>query len=294
MDGEVQQQYLAAEQAYGEGDFETAEAIASGLLSRLDAVASNGAEQEACLAWRAFVALLLGHIYFHGLHQPETAETHYQLVLASQPPDTLRDLAQQGVERCKERQPTTTPVPQADPASDANTALATPAPTHTTELTNPEAKRASDSSAMPSHDKPIALELIRDPFLTNHLHSPAAAISAAMGSATPWLTGNPITPIEQASTPPDSTAAHHHALSAVSSEEINAPTTTPDDSHERDGQEVDWQEVYESQHRNHKLSITGADHEEREIALAERAQPPAEPLELSPWLLRRALHFNKR
>ena len=46
MEGDVQQDYLAAEQAYGEGDFDQAEAIASALLSRLDITTSSGAEEE--------------------------------------------------------------------------------------------------------------------------------------------------------------------------------------------------------------------------------------------------------
>ena len=56
---DVQQQYLAAEQAYGDGNFQQAETIASSLLRQLETGTRSGAEQDARLAWRAFVALLL-------------------------------------------------------------------------------------------------------------------------------------------------------------------------------------------------------------------------------------------
>ena len=54
MEGDVQQDYLAAEQAYGEGDFDQAEAIASALLSRLDITTSSGAEEEHKQFYRPF------------------------------------------------------------------------------------------------------------------------------------------------------------------------------------------------------------------------------------------------
>ena len=88
MDGDVQQHYLAAEQAYGDGHFAEAQSIASTLLARLNTASNSVEEEEARLAWRAFVTLLLGHIYFHGLNQPEQALNHYQLALENQPPDT--------------------------------------------------------------------------------------------------------------------------------------------------------------------------------------------------------------
>ena len=53
MDSDVQQHYLAAEQAYGDGDFAQAESIANTLLTQLEAASGTEAEEEARLAWRA-------------------------------------------------------------------------------------------------------------------------------------------------------------------------------------------------------------------------------------------------
>ena len=54
---------------------------------------------DAVLGWRAFVALLLGHIELHGRERPDQAANYYQLALDCQPQDTLADLARQGLQR---------------------------------------------------------------------------------------------------------------------------------------------------------------------------------------------------
>ena len=132
MDSDFQAHYLTAEQAYGAGDFRTAQSIVIDLLNQLDGMAANNAEQDALLAWRAFVALLAGNIHLYGLNEPEQACGFYELVLASNPQDTLKDLAEQGLERIQERQ------------GDATEVVA-PAPAPTS---------------------PAASMLIQDPFLT--------------------------------------------------------------------------------------------------------------------------------
>ena len=108
MDGDFQTRYVAAEQAYGAGDFQTAQAITSALLAELDPLPDATEERHAALAWQAFVALLAGHIHLYGLQQPDQAHGLYSLVLSSHPPDTLRQLAEQGLERLAE-QTTATP-----------------------------------------------------------------------------------------------------------------------------------------------------------------------------------------
>ena len=50
------------------------------------------------------MTLLLGHIKLHGRQQPEQAAEYYQLTLASQPQDTLEDLARQSLQRSKSAQ----------------------------------------------------------------------------------------------------------------------------------------------------------------------------------------------
>ena len=163
MDGDFQAHYLNAEQAYGAGDFHQAQSIVIELLSQLDGMAANNAEQDALLAWRAFVALLAGNIHLYGLNQPEQACGFYELVLASDPQDTLKDLAEQGLERIQARQ-----------GHDAE--VVAPAP------------------ALASPESPPISTLIQDPFLAQPsaggfnggLDAPQRTSQA---SATPWLDG---------------------------------------------------------------------------------------------------------
>ena len=119
MDGDFQSNYLAAEQAYGAGDFETAQSITVELLNQLEPLPEEGAERDAVLAWRAFVALLAGHIDLYGFQAPDQAESHYQLVLASHPQDTLRELAEQGLERIRsDRESVTRSTQATDPGEE--------------------------------------------------------------------------------------------------------------------------------------------------------------------------------
>ena len=95
MDGNFQQTYQVAERAYGCGDYETAHHLASELLKQLELAdpADDDQVRDAVLGWRAFVALLLGHIELHGLRRPDLAAGYYQLTLDCKPQDTLADLA---------------------------------------------------------------------------------------------------------------------------------------------------------------------------------------------------------
>ena len=118
MDDDFQARYVAAEQAYGAGDFEAAKAITSTLLAELDPLPDGVEERNAVLAWRSFVALLAGHIHLYGLEQSDQAREHYDLVLASNPPNTLQELAEQGLERLAERGAATLETTQGSLISD--------------------------------------------------------------------------------------------------------------------------------------------------------------------------------
>ncbi|QNI41123.1 hypothetical protein [Synechococcus sp. A15-28] len=102
MDGDFQQQYQDAERAYSEGDYTEAQRLASNLLDQLVDQPQDLDAQAAVLGWRAFVALLLGHIELYGHDNPSQAAGYYEQVLASQPQDTLAELAQQGLERSRQ------------------------------------------------------------------------------------------------------------------------------------------------------------------------------------------------
>ena len=101
VDGDFQLQYQAAERAYGASDYPEARRLASDLLNQLSDQPQDPDTQAAVLGWRAFIALLLGHIELYGLENPAGAIGFYQQVLNSQPQETLAELAQQGLERCQ-------------------------------------------------------------------------------------------------------------------------------------------------------------------------------------------------
>ena len=73
MDGDFQQRYQAAEQAYGEGRYADADTLATTLLQQLEATPDTPENRAAKLGWRAIVSLLLGHITLYGQQQPDPA-----------------------------------------------------------------------------------------------------------------------------------------------------------------------------------------------------------------------------
>ena len=161
MDGDFQSNYLAAEQAYGAGDFETAQSITVELLNQLEPIPDEGAERDAVLAWRAFVALLAGHIDLYGFQAPDQAERHYQLVLASHPQDTLRELAEQGLERIR---------------SDRESV------TRSTQASDPGEDRFTES--LPTKG---SLALVADPFLNETSPAVDSVRPSVVTTAMPWL-----------------------------------------------------------------------------------------------------------
>ena len=310
MDGDVQQQYLTAEQAYGDGDFAHAAEIAYTLLKQLDGSGGTDAEQEARLAWRAFVALLLGHIHFHGLHQPEQALSHYRLVLESEPPDTLRDLAEQGVERSRSEIETralnTTPdrKPEADVESHTPPSRGfEPEPSIT-----PLEPTAIDTNAEGS--------LIRDPFLSAvppHYGNDADRIA----SAAPWLgegvtlTPNSLEPNQQTNQPQEqtTTGASRNATATDSPplrlEEAINESTTPTEQvssspkletnrpSETENAELIHQEAAGIGTATTLIHEDGPSEDHPRDPVPHQAGESKAPVDLTPWLLRRTLSFNK-
>lgn len=279
MDGDVQQHYLAAEQAYGDGDFAQAESIASTLLTQLEEASSTDAEEEARLAWRAFVALLLGHIHFHGLNQPQQALNHYQLALQSQPPDTLRDLAEQGVDRCEAQITATTPAPNPFPASDP-TPAAEPAP-----------------APVAAHDPGLAL--IRDPFLGSATATPSAA-DVATPSATPWLgdgvTDESMQPGVQTNPEPAPTTFMGDAPIAEPDQPTQDTRLIDEDINSEEEQATVDDALNTVQTNSLQTNTALTDTGSTDAELDPKPTPErtiAEPtIDLTPWLLRRTIAFN--
>ena len=309
MDGDVQQQYLTAEQAYGDGDFTHAAEIANTLLKQLDGSGVTDAEQEARLAWRAFVALLLGHIHFHGLHQPEQALNHYRLVLESEPPDTLRDLAAQGIERSRSEIETRALNASPDQRPEADDAIHTPTPggfQPEPSITPPE-PTAIDTNAEGS--------LIRDPFLG--AVPPRSGNNAyRSASAAPWLgEGVTLAPHEveadqQTNQPqePSSTVANRNATATDSPplEEATNESTEPTNEQVSSPPERETdrpRETEDAELIHHDAAAVGPTatpiHEDEPVE-DHPMDPPLHqpggskaPVDLTPWLLRRTLSFNK-
>ncbi|MDB4486266.1 hypothetical protein N9025_02530 [Synechococcus sp. AH-707-B22] len=172
MDADFQEQYVAAEQAYSASEFDKADDLARPLLEQLEPLPASGAERDATLAWRAFVALLLGHIHLYGKDDASQSAEFYRLVLASEPPDTLRELAQQGLSEALERSPV------------IDVAVSAPAAEELVSI--PFGKVTSE---------PASSDLIRDPFLNaTSTRTAKAKRTAADNPATetietamPWL-----------------------------------------------------------------------------------------------------------
>ncbi len=256
MDVDVQQQYLAAEQAYGDGNFQQAETIASSLLRQLETGTRSGAEQDARLAWRAFVALLLGHIYFHGLNQSRQALDHYQLVLNSHPPDTLRDLAQQGLDRCK--------------------GLAELEQGQTPDEPETKTGGALDNSSETRGNEDIGQALIRDPFLQSSVRPPTQL--QPMASATPWLnsttsTRESILAQTDRTVVPSKPQPPKPEIVDPSSDKTKLDSTSPSGT---DSEPIRQDETIEAD----------TDRLDADASVQKG-------LDLTPWLLRKTLSFNK-
>ena len=178
MDGDFQQQYQDAERAYGEGDYAEAHRLASGLLEQLVDQPQDPEAQAAVLGWRAFVALLLGHIELYGRANPNQAAGVYEQDLARQPHETLAELAEQGLERSRQSSSATSQPDESPAEADEPPPEEPPQPT--------------------TARQPLP-EMLRDPFLTDQpgasapptlLSSKVTASSKA--TAIPWL--EPTTP----------------------------------------------------------------------------------------------------
>ena len=219
MDADFQEQYVAAEQAYSASEFDKAEDLARPLLGKLEPLPASGAERDATLAWRAFVALLLGHIHLYGKDDVSQSAEFYRLVLASEPPDTLRELAQQGLNESLERSPV------------IDVAVSAPAAAE-----EPASVPFQNQSSQPASDV-----LIRDPFL-NASSTPAAVDQRAAAekpaaekpaaqpveTAMPWLKTNTKTATKtNAPQPRELDSAQERSEQPVSLEEAPAQVLTP-------------------------------------------------------------------
>ena len=176
MDGDFQQQYQNAERAYGLGDYAESHRLASGLLEQLVDQPQDPEAQAAVLGWRAFVALLLGHIELYGHNNPSQAAKFYQQVLMSQPQETLAELAQQGLER----------------SLQSSSVTSQPEP-HSEQEPTPADASAGEPSQATTAQQPLP-EMLRDPFLKDQPVTSGAqnssitrATATARATAMPWL-----------------------------------------------------------------------------------------------------------
>ena len=146
MDTDFEQQYQAAERAYGLGDYSEAQALTTGLWEQLQ-IASDEQDQNIALGWRAVVALLQGHIQLHGLDQPDLAARAYQRVLDNAPEATIAALAEHGLERCRSQNSTNKAITTAVNAVPIPDLLKDPFLTTDPDQTKPE--QPNQITAMP-------------------------------------------------------------------------------------------------------------------------------------------------
>ena len=119
MSSSLDEAYGAVERAYGQGDFAAALQAATALLPQIPAGRSDQLDQR--------LQLLIGHIQLYGLDQPQQAMAAYGAVLRQSSDPSYRQLAGEGLERCRQVEPAAEPmtVQRAEPmASEA--APATP------------------------------------------------------------------------------------------------------------------------------------------------------------------------
>ena len=182
MDGNFQQTYQAAERAYGGGDYETAHHLASELLKQLELAdpADDDQVRDAVLGWRAFVALLLGHIELHGLRRPDLAAGYYQLTLDCKPQDTLADLAKQGLQRSLV-EPSAESLPSmlqdpflntAAPTSTSGTSQSTGTPWLMEISNSPQAMEAPAPKPKPTGKPVPSIPLPSEPVVTPEVEPP--------------------------------------------------------------------------------------------------------------------------
>ena len=217
MDGDFQQQYQNAERAYGLGDYAESHRLASGLLEQLVDQPQDPEAQAAVLGWRAFVALLLGHIELYGHNNPAHAAKFYQQVLMSQPQETLAELAQQGLER----------------SLQCSSVTSQPEP-HSEQEPTPADASAGEPSQATTAQQPLP-EMLRDPFLKDQPVTSGAqnasitrATATARATAMPWLestTPEPTAPPEP--TPQPSPEATPEPSPEPTPEPTPAPTEIP-------------------------------------------------------------------
>ena len=217
MDGDFQQQYQNAERAYGLGDYAESHRLASGLLEQLVDQPQDPEAQAAVLGWRAFVALLLGHIELYGHNNPSQAAKFYQQVLMSQPQETLAELAQQGLER----------------SLQSSSVTSQPEP-HSEQEPTPADASAGEPSQATTAQQPLP-EILRDPFLKDQPVASGApnssitrATATARATAMPWLestTPEPTAPPEP--TPQPSPEATPEPSPEPTPEPTPAPTEIP-------------------------------------------------------------------
>ena len=217
MDGDFQQQYQNAERAYGLGDYAESHRLASGLLEQLVDQPQDPEAQAAVLGWRAFVALLLGHIELYGHNNPSQAAKFYQQVLMSQPQETLAELAQQGLER----------------SLQSSSVTSQPEP-HSEQEPTPADASSGEPSQATTAQQPLP-EILRDPFLKDQPVASGApnssitrATATARATAMPWLestTPEPTAPPEP--TPQPSPEATPEPSPEPTPEPTPAPTEIP-------------------------------------------------------------------
>ena len=107
------------------------------------------------------MALLAGHIDLFDFQDPDQAESHYQLVLASHPQHTLRELAEQGLERIQ---------------SDRESV------TRSTQATGPVEDRLTES--LPTKG---SLALVADPLINKASPAVESAEPSIVTTAMPWI-----------------------------------------------------------------------------------------------------------
>ena len=216
MDTDFEQQYQAAERAYGLGDYSEADALATELQDRL-LLAAATQPREIVLGWTAVVSLLLGHIQLHGLQQPQQALISYQRVLESEPNATIAALAEQGLERCR------------------------------------SGITATETTTEPVQDVAIP-DLLKDPFLATN-PNPLKSAQPDLITSMPWLDSKEERQTTPAPTPTP-TPTPDPASKPAASEPKTATEQAPSETVEVEGKEAATPQRNEETGGTHSITST--------------------------------------
>ncbi|MFM7314221.1 MAG: hypothetical protein ACKO0M_13830 [Cyanobium sp.] len=141
-------------------------------------------DAEAPEGLKERLQLLMGHAYFYGFSDRDSAEDFYQAVLRSGCESSLRQIAEQGLQLCSQPLPASSSVPVEEPQPVRQPAAAV--------VTPPVSPLPEPAEPSPAPESDLAWL---------QTQAPPAASPDAPAPVMPWLAGGPAPAVEAVATP---------------------------------------------------------------------------------------------